>query len=48
MVKPIIISVGVGVQSSALCIMAGEEQIQADYGIFCNTGSEKPATYARV
>lgn len=40
-----IISLGAGVQSTAMVLMAIEGRIQADYAIFADTGSEKPETY---
>jgi 3'-phosphoadenosine 5'-phosphosulfate sulfotransferase (PAPS reductase)/FAD synthetase len=40
-----IISLGAGVQSSALVIMAIKGNIHADYAIFCDTGSERQETY---
>ncbi len=40
-----ILSLGAGVQSSALLILASKREIECDGVIFADTGSEKPTTY---
>ena len=40
-----VISLGAGIQSSAMVYMAGEGIIKADYAVFADTGNERKETY---